>query len=109
MDTRHFLISERGEIQEYNNDTAQAIALGNNVLPEFAGSWVRYLQVQLEKQAEDELRVTTAAASIQFDDEGRLLQADAPAEHGQNFTEFEHETCIQLALEHNFPHAQLNH
>ncbi len=99
METRHFLLASDGSIRQYDNDEAQRIALGLNRLPEFAGSWVRYLQVQFDQvQSGDAVKVATAAASIHFDGDGRLHQADTPAEHGQKVTEFEHETCVQLAL-----------
>ncbi|MGH8530202.1 MAG: hypothetical protein ACRETN_10275 [Nevskiales bacterium] len=99
MDTRHFLLTNDGNIRVYSNEEAQRIALGLNRLPEFADSWVRYLQVQIdETQTGDAVKIATAAASIHFDNDGRLHKAGAPAEHGQKVTEFEHETCVQLAL-----------
>ncbi len=99
MQIRHFLLASDGSIRQYSNEEARRIALGLNRLPEFADSWVRYLQVQFdEAQGDDAVQVATAAASIHFDNDGRLHQAGAPGEHGQSVSEFEHETCVQLAL-----------
>lgn len=99
MEVRHFLITPDGQVRQYSNEEAQSIAQGANCLPEFAGRWVRYLQVQMDEVKDGEgIRVMTAAASIQFDEGGKLQQAAAPDDQGQSLTEFEHDTCVQLAL-----------
>lgn len=99
MEIRHFLITDSGEVREYSNEEAQRIAVGDNRLPEFADAWVRYLQVQFDELRDgDGIKVTTAAASIHFDGSGKLEETAAPKDRGQAFTQFEHDTCVQLAL-----------
>lgn len=99
MEVRHFLITPDGHVHQYSHEEAQHIARGENALPEFAGSWVRYLQVQMDESKDGEgIQVMTAAARVQFDEQGKLQQTAAPDPKDPALTEFEHETCVQLAL-----------
>ena len=96
--TRHFVLTPEGTIREFSAEQAASIAAGAGRVPEFAGHGLRYLQLTLEDAPDTrELRVQTAGARIQFDDDGRLTQAGPPAE-AEPITRFEHDAVVQWAL-----------
>ena len=95
---RHFLLTPEGGIREFSTEQAALIAAGANRLPEFATRRIRYLQLTLDDVNDNgEIKVQTAGASIQFDDEGKLAEAGPPAENEQ-ISRFEHDAVVQWAL-----------
>jgi hypothetical protein len=98
MQIRHFLLTPEGGIREFSSEQAALIAAGANRLPEFATRRVRYLQLTLgEANDNGEIRIQTAGASIQFDDEGKMAEAGPPADDEQ-ISRFEHDAVVQWAL-----------
>lgn len=96
--TRHFVLTPEGTIREFSAEQAASIAAGDDRVPEFAGSDLRYLQLTLEDAPETrELRVQTAGARIHFDGDGRLTQAGPPVDSAP-ITRFEHDAVVQWAL-----------
>jgi hypothetical protein len=96
-ETRHFLLTQEGFVREFTGEQAALIAAGANRLPEFADLRMRYLQVTFDPEADTEIRVQTAGASIRFDAEGRLSEA-VPPDDSESINRFEHDTCVQWAL-----------
>ena len=115
---RHFLFREHAardgsggavcEIVEYSAEEAAAVALGDAALPEFSGSKTRYVQVWVDDEINgNELQVRTAAAVVSFDDDGHFADAqpaEAQRENNQR-GDFEHDTCVQLAVRTRYPDA----
>ncbi len=101
---KHFVLTDDGRIREYSSEEAFSVVNGMKSIPELADLKVRYLQVRFDEQQEDDtMQVVTAGAAIRFDDEGRLCEADnleisAKPEKQAPISEFEQETCVQLAL-----------
>jgi hypothetical protein len=95
---KHFLIAE-GDIREFSHEQAARIAMGSTCLPEYAQKKLPYLQVSLD-EVEQGLRVQTSGAMIAFDDQGRMASA-LPPDSQELLSSFEHDTCVQLALNHH--------
>lgn len=95
---RHFVLTPEGGIREFSPEQAALIAAGNEILPEFAGHDLRYLQLTLNDNASSgELKIQTAGASIHFGVDGRLEQAGPPNEETP-ITHFEHDAVVQWVL-----------
>ena len=99
--TRHFVFMPDGHIREFSPEQAARVAAGAGRVPEFADHDLRYLQVTVvEEPDEDDIKVATACAHIRFDNEGRLTEA-GPIDNTANESQinsFEQETCVQWAL-----------
>lgn len=101
---KHFVLTDDGRIREYSSEEAFSVVNGMKSIPELADLKVRYLQVRFdEQQEEDTMQVVTAGAAIRFDADGRLCEADnleisSKPEMPAPISEFEQETCVQLAL-----------
>lgn len=112
---KHFVLTDDGRIREYSSEEAFGVASGMARIPELARLKVRYLQVRFnEEQEEDALQVITAGATLSFDADGRMCEADdlqmAADSKNTPITAFEQETCVQLALSElqlpsNFQHV----
>jgi hypothetical protein len=101
MQIKHYILSNDGRIAEFSTEEAFKVANRLSTLPQFADSRQRYVQVQFDELGEaapENLKVRIAGAYVSFDDQGRLSNADAPAENDTAISNFEHETCVQLAL-----------
>lgn len=105
MHIKHFVLTDDGRIREYSSEEAFSVANGMTRIPELADLKVRYLQVRFDEESaeDDAMQIVTAGASIRFDADGRLCEADnlEIAEEPQEkapITAFEQETCVQLAL-----------
>ncbi|MDX1497649.1 MAG: hypothetical protein R3352_08850 [Salinisphaeraceae bacterium] len=100
MHIKHFVLSDDGHIREFSSERAFKVANGIDTVPELADAHVRYVQVQFDEQTQEEpLQVVTAGAMVHFDAEGRVLEVGAVEPGNMPITEFEQETCIQLALD----------
>jgi hypothetical protein len=77
---------------------AARVAAGAGVLPEFADRRVRYLQVTVTAEPNEDIKVMTAGATIKFDASGRLTEAGPLAQDDVQISRFEHDACVQLAL-----------
>lgn len=98
MQIRHFVFTSEGSIREFSPEQAALVAAGAGTLPEFADKSVRYLQVALDdNEANDEMKVQTSGASIQFDAEGKITKA-GPPEEAEPISRFEHDAVVQWAL-----------
>lgn len=97
MQIRHFVLTQEGGIREFTSEMAAHVAAGERAVPEFADSKVRYLQVTVDDEDMAEVRVQTAGASIEFDQEGRLTQASEP-DKGEEISGFEHDAVVQWAI-----------
>lgn len=93
----HFVLTHEGFIREFSAELAATVVAGAGLVPEFADSEVRYVQVTVDEESASEIRVQTSGACIRFDQEGRLLEAVAPADN-QPLSHFEHDAMIQWAL-----------
>ena len=107
MFTKHFILSEES-IQEIQVEEAIAVATGLRLLPDLAGTQ-RYFQVNVLESGE-QLKVSVSGAFVVFDEEGRLKNLNAPppkVSRGKGkkkiemdlLSPFEHETCVQWALQ----------
>ncbi len=95
---RHFLLSADGDIEQIPSERAAAVAAGLSTLPEFAAQRAHYLQVIVDEPAEDNsIQVRTAGALVAFDAEGRINADDIDV--ANQIGRFEHDTCVQLALD----------
>lgn len=96
----HFLLTNDGAIEQIPTDKAAAVASGEGALPEFAQAKLRYLQVVVdENKVEENVQVRTAGALLDFDDQGRIADAGVALGVDDGITSFEHDTCVQLALD----------
>ncbi len=101
MQVKHYILSNDGRIAEFSTEEAFKVANRLSSLPQYADSRLRYVQVQFDDQEDvlpDKLKVRIAGAYVSFDKQGRLSDADAPVETENAISNFEHETCVQLAL-----------
>jgi hypothetical protein len=94
----HFVLTPDGRLREFPAELAAQVAAGAGKLPEFADRRVRYLQVTVSDESEEEIKVVTAGAAIRFDHDGRLAQAGPIGERDERITHFEHDACVQWAL-----------
>ena len=95
---RHFVLTPDGGIREFSADEAALIAAGSDLLPEFAGHDLRYLQLTLNDNSHSgELKIQTAGARIHFDDDGRMTEAGPPTDV-EPITHFEHDAVVQWVL-----------
>ena len=94
----HFVLTPDHRLREFSGEQAARVAAGAGKLPEFADRSVRYLQVTVSKESEDELKVITAGAKIKFDHSGRLTEAGPIGDRDQRISHFEHDCCVQWAL-----------
>lgn len=103
--TLHFVLTPEGGIREFSAEQAGLVAAGADRLPEFAQCRVRYLQVTVNDDSADELKVQTAGVCIAFDKEGRMSEAGPPGTD-EAITRFEMDACVQWALK-RLPHVSL--
>ncbi|HUS24159.1 MAG TPA: hypothetical protein VM369_04370 [Candidatus Binatia bacterium] len=97
--TRHFVFTPDGRIREFSPEQAARVAAGAGKVPEFADHSLRYLQVTVVEEADEEdIKVATAGASLRFDGEGRLTEAGPMDGDTGSINSFEQETCVQWAL-----------
>lgn len=94
----HFVLTPDGRVREFSADLAARVAAGAGKLPEFADAAVRYLQVTIQSETEEEVKVITAGAKIKFDHDGRLTEAGPIGDRDQRISHFEHDACVQWAL-----------
>mgnify|MGYP000215173493 CR=1 FL=1 len=100
MQIRHFLLTNDGAIEQIPAAQAAAVAAGRGTLPQFAASHARYLQVIVDDAAESNtIQVRTAGALVGFDASGRINLAETGQQEENSFSSFEHDTCVQLALD----------
>lgn len=95
---RHFVLTPDGNVREFSADAAARVASGESALPEFAKRRLRYVQIALAEAGDNEIRVQTGVACLQFDDAGQFTGAEAPAGKEDQVDPFEYDACIQLAL-----------
>lgn len=95
---RHFLLTPEGQVREFSGEQAARVASGAGKLPEFAKRRLRYLQVSVSDNADDELRVVTASASLRFDADGRISEAGPIDDKTGSISDFEQDACVQWAL-----------
>lgn len=109
MSVKHYLLTQDGEIREYDAERAARVANGNVRLPEFAGTDLRYVQVWVDDEPRgNEIQVKTAGAVVHFDDSGHFQDASVP-EQPDALLQFAHDTCIQLALGREFRDSHTVH
>jgi hypothetical protein len=95
---RHFLLSVDGAIEQISPERAAAIAAGLSTLPNYAAQRAHYLQVIVDEPNDDNsIQVRTAGALVCFDKEGRINTDEIDA--SDPIGRFEHDTCVQLALD----------
>lgn len=96
----HFVLTPDGRLREFSPEQAAKVAAGAGKLPEFADHSVRYLQVTVSRESDEELKVITAGARIKFDHDGRLTEAGPMpvGDRDQRISHFEHDACVQWAL-----------
>lgn len=97
-EVHHFVLTPDHRLQEFPGELAARVAAGAGKLPEFADRSVRYLQVTVSKESDDELKVITAGARIKFDHDGRLTEAGPIGDRDERISHFEHDACVQWAL-----------
>ena len=97
VQTLHFLLTPEGGVREFSAEQAGLVVTGSGRLPEFARRRIRYLQVTLSDDSDNEVQVQTTGASIGFDADGRLTEA-GPTRDDEPITRFELDACVQWAL-----------
>lgn len=97
---RHFVLTPDGNVREFSAEAAASVAAGQSSVPEFAESRIRYVQVALDQDGGNEVRVQTGVACLQFDEDGRFTGAEAPDPGRDQLDPFEYDACVQWAL-HN--------
>ena len=103
MNIKHYIFADN-RIREFSNEEGSRVANGERLLPEYADSKLRYVQVVLDpNESKGALQVQIAGAYLQFDEEGRLKEAGA--REVKEADKFEHETCVQLALSERYREA----
>ncbi|RJS94998.1 hypothetical protein [Salinisphaera sp. Q1T1-3] len=111
MSIRHFLLTDEGAIEEFNEDEASAVAEGKQDLPRFADQQLRYVQVAFDDTTNEngEIQVKTIGAIVSFDASGRLTEAGRTHDAQDELNEFEHDACVQFALRETVPNAYAMH
>jgi len=100
MDVKHFIVNH-GEVREFTGEEGSKVANGERLLPEYADSKIRYVQVVVQpREQENGVQVQIAGAYLQFDENGRL--SEAAARESDDLDRFEQETCVQLALHNRY-------
>ncbi|ORE88427.1 hypothetical protein ATO7_01090 [Oceanococcus atlanticus] len=96
---RHFLLSADGVIEQISSENAALVAAGQGRLPNFAAQRAHYLQVIVDDPNDEDnsIQVRTAGALVGFDAEGRIKSDDIDV--SDDIGSFEHDTCVQLALD----------
>ena len=97
-EVHHLVLTPDGGIREFSPDQAASVAAGVRKLPEYAERRVRYVQVTVTDESEDEIKVVTAGASIRFDRDGRLTEAGPIGTDDPRISSFEHDACVQWVL-----------
>src|SRR5262245_42045557 len=97
-EVHHFVLTPDGGMREFSPEQAAKVAAGAGKLPEYAERRVRYVQVTVTTETEDELKVVTSGASIRFDRDGRLTEAGPIGTEDPRISPFEHDACVQWAL-----------
>jgi len=97
--TSHFVLTPDGGVREFSADLAARVAAGSGRLPEYADSRVRYLQITVSTEPnDDDIKIVSAGASIRFDATGRMTEAAPLKVEGDQISSFEHDACVQWAL-----------
>ena len=94
----HFVLTPDHRLREFPGELAAKVAAGAGKLPEYADHALRYLQVTVSKESDEELKVITAGAKIKFDHDGRLTEAGPIGDRDERISHFEHDACVQWAL-----------
>lgn len=108
MQIKHYILTNDGRIAEFSTEEAFKVANRLSALPQFADSRQRYVQVQfdeLDGPVTEKVKVRIAGAYVSFDGQGHLSETDAPGENDNAISNFEHETCVQLALRNQLGEA----
>lgn len=95
--TRHFILTSDG-IREFTPEQAATVAAGVDTVPELACRRVRYLQLTVNDDSDNEFQVAASGACIEFDDRGRLRGAGAPSGPDDQISSFEYDACVRWAL-----------
>ena len=99
MEIRHFIV-ENDAIREFSSEEGTAVANGETLLPEYADSDVRYVQVMMDKTKDETgIQVHIAGAYLKFDESGRLSEANGRDD--DDLDRFEQEACVHLALQNS--------
>lgn len=98
---KHYLCLPDSITEVSHNDSIE-VANGSKCLPQYAGECLRYIQVELlednDNDVDEQVEVRIAGALLDFDDDGRLTAAHALEEGDGHISEFERETCAELAI-----------
>lgn len=102
MATKHFVLTNDDRLEEFSDEEAARVANGSDLLPQFAETRVRYVQVAFDDDTNEngEIKVYTMGAVVGFDTDGRLSETGSEEENQQPLSEFEQEACVEFAL-HN--------
>src|SRR5690349_17813238 len=96
--TSHFVLTPEGGVRELSADFAASVAAGSGRVPEYADRRLRYLQITVTAEPNDDIKVVSSGASISFDHSGRLTEAAPLKVEGDGISPFEHDACVQWAL-----------
>ncbi len=105
---KHYVLESDGSLREFSEEESSMIASGLRAVPEFSNERVRYVQVQVmepkaatvteDERREKQIEVRLAGAALSFNEEGKLTLAEA-LEEAEAVSEFERQTCAELALQ----------
>ncbi|MDD9894070.1 MAG: hypothetical protein OXT49_11305 [Gammaproteobacteria bacterium] len=102
---KHYVLNSDGSLREFSDEESTMIASGLQAVPEFSNERVRYVQVQVmepktveDERPEKQIEVRLAGAALSFNEEGKLTLAEA-LEEAEAVSEFERQTCAELALQ----------
>ncbi|MGB1556820.1 MAG: hypothetical protein ACPHCJ_03465 [Oceanococcaceae bacterium] len=106
----HFLFTPQGDIAQVPTDIAADVASGERPMPQFADNSLRYLQVIVDHEGNKaDVQVRTAGALVHFDPKGCVREAGIAMGERDGITRFEHDTCVQLALDGLFESQTTHH
>lgn len=95
---RHYVFEPDGQLREFTHEAGARVANGDQALPEYADTQLRYLQVAVEDESDEnaKVQVRMAAAMLSFNSDGFLTAAE-PYD-GDMISEFEREALAEFAL-----------
>lgn len=99
---KHYVFDGSDKIREFSHGESTNVARGEQPLPEYAGAKIRYLQVYVPPEQDDDeqrIEIYMAGALLKFSDEGQLEEAELLQADDETISEFERETCAQLAMD----------
>lgn len=100
MPLRHYVFQEDGTLREFTQEAGARVASGDEPIPEYADSQLRYLQVDIDEEGNPgrKVEVRMAAAMLSFNTEGYLTSAESYDDEDAVVSEFERQALAEYVL-----------